>query len=163
VAKLEVIFDSQDILSRKDLRIERLLHHDSAAGTRLAGECWIDRLHSLPSIRSFERKDGQKRAPPCSTNALGKGVVADDIGNPQVFMVDHIVRLQQVARFLVMEVAAPPDDVLARFGEQRDGFASSVTALLATGDAALAVSQVGFRFAIVRWGEDARCIGSHAE
>jgi hypothetical protein len=81
-------------------------------------------LHSLPSIRSFESKDGQERAPPGVGDRLRQVVIPDHIGNPQVFVIDHIVRLDELARFLVVKVAPLSCDVLMRLGQQRDGFAS---------------------------------------
>src|SRR6516165_5629708 len=91
---------------------ESLRHHDATARTHLAGERWVYRLHSLPGACSLESEDGQERTPPCVRNGLGEVVVPHPVGDPPVFMVDDIVRLDQRTRFLVVEVAALAGDVL---------------------------------------------------
>ena len=104
----------------------------------------------FPALRSLESEDGQERAPPRIGDALGEVVVLDHVGDPQVFVIDHVVRLHQREGFLVVEVAALAGDVLMRLGQQRDGLAPPVAALLASGDPPLAAAQIGFGLAIVR-------------
>jgi hypothetical protein len=69
-------------------------------------------------------------------------------------MVDDIVRLDQLAGFPVMEVAALVADGLVGFRPERHRFASTVAALLAPRYPSLATSQIGFGFAVVAGGED---------
>jgi hypothetical protein len=83
----------------------------------LAGERGIDRYHSLPSIRSFEREDGQERAPSGVGDRLRQAVSADHVGNPQVFVIDRVECLDQLVSFLVMDVAPLAGNVLLRLGE----------------------------------------------
>ena len=104
----------------------------------------MDRNHSLPGSCRLEREDSQKCAPASIGDALGKGVVLRHIGHPQVFMVDHVILLNDLACRCVMEVASLPGDVLLGFGQRRDGLAPAVAALLAPGDASLAAAQIGF-------------------
>jgi hypothetical protein len=91
----------------------------------------MDRLHSLPSIRSFESEDDEERAPPRIADAFGEGVVPDHVADLQVFVVDHVVLFDQCASFLVVGVAPLPGNVLLRFGQHDDCFASAMTPLLA--------------------------------
>src|SRR5690348_14807154 len=72
---------------------QALRDDDTAARTCLAGERGIDRLHSLPGARSLESEDSEKRAPPGIKNALGQVVVSHQVGDPQVFVIDDVVRL----------------------------------------------------------------------
>ena len=90
-------------------------------------------MHSLPSIRSFESKDGQKCAPTSITDAFGEGVVPNHVADPQVFMIDRVVGLHQLARFFVVEVAPLPCDVLLGFRQEERRFAPPMAALLAAG------------------------------
>ena len=48
-------------------------------------------------------------------------------------MIDRVVVLRQLAGFLVVDVTSLAGNVLVRFGEQRDGFAATVTDLLTLG------------------------------
>ena len=51
---------------------------------------------------------------PASGMRLSEVVVLHHVADPQVFVIDHIVRLHQLARFLVVEVTALARDVLMR-------------------------------------------------
>src|SRR5258708_37239090 len=97
---------------------QTFLHDDPAARTGLAGERGSDRLHSLPGSCSLESEDGQERAPPGIGDALGQGVVLHQVADPQVFVIDHVVLLDELTGFLVVKVAPLVVHVLMGFGEQ---------------------------------------------
>jgi len=97
----------------------------------MTGERSGQRLHSLPGACSLASKDAQERAPPRITDAFGEGVVADQVGNPQVFMVDHIVRLDKLGGFFVVAVASLTGNVLLGFCQPRQRFAPPVAPLRA--------------------------------
>ena len=77
--------------------------------TPLAGERWIHCYHSLPGACRLESKDGQERAPPRLTDALGEGVVPRHVGDPQVCDIQRVVGLDQVVGFLVVNVPPLPE------------------------------------------------------
>src|SRR5260221_3529374 len=111
----------------------------------------MHRLHALPGACSLESEDGQERAPPGIGDALRQGVVLDHGADPQVFMVDHVVLLDELAGFLVVEVAPLVAHVLVGLGEQHHRLAPAVTALLPSADSPLGTPQIQLRHA-----EDAR-------
>jgi hypothetical protein len=51
-------------------------------------------------------------SPPSIGDALGQVVVPQQVGDPQVVVIDYVVRLDQLAGFSVMEVTALGADVL---------------------------------------------------
>jgi hypothetical protein len=53
----------------------------------------MDRVHSLPGACSLESEDDEERLLPGVRDALRQRVVLHHVGNPQVFMIDHIVLL----------------------------------------------------------------------
>ena len=115
-------------------------------------------MHSLPGSYRLEREDGQKHTPPSIADALGQVVVPHHVGDPQVFVIDYVVRLDQLAGVSVMEVTALVADVLMGFCQERHRFASTVAPLLAPRYPSLATSQIGFGFAVVAGSENTRPI-----
>jgi hypothetical protein len=85
-------------------------------------------------------------------------VVSHQVGDPQVFVIDYVVRLDQLAGFSVMEVAALVADVLVGFRQERDRFASTVAAPLAPRHPSLALRQIVLCAPVVTWGENTRPI-----
>ena len=119
---------------------QALRDDNATARTGLTGERRVYRLHSLPGARSLESKDGEKLSPARIADALGQMVIPHQVGNPQVFMVDDIVGVDELVGLLVVEVTPLPCDMEMRLGQQGDGFAPTMTALLAPGDPSLAAA-----------------------
>jgi hypothetical protein len=71
-------------------------------------------------------------------------VVLDQVGHPQVFMVDHIVRLHQLVGFLVVEAAALPGDVLLGLRPLDHRLLAAMAPFAPAGDATLAAAQGGW-------------------
>src|SRR6516164_5617529 len=137
---------------------QAFLHHHTATRTGLAGEHRVDRLHSLPGACSLESKDGQQRAPPRIADALGQVTVLDQVGDPQVFVIDDVVRLDQLTGFSVMEVTALVADVLVGFRQERRRFASAVAPPLAPRPPALTLRPIPLGAPVVAGGENTRPI-----
>jgi len=99
-------------------------------------------------------KDGQERCPARVLEGRSERVVLDQVGDPQVFVRDGVVRVHQLARCFVVEVAARAGDVLLRLGQERYRVEAAVTPLLAPRHPPLAAPQIGFRPAGTAGGED---------
>ncbi len=67
------------------------------------------------------------------------------------FVRDGIVLAHQSKRRLVVEVLALTPDILMRFRQQFHGFAATVAAFFATGDAPLSFLQRLLGFAVLAW------------
>ena len=108
----------------------------------------------FPAPTALKVRMAQKRTPPRIADALGQVVVPHHVGDPQVFVIDYVVRLDQLAGFSVMEVTALVADVLMGFRQERHRFASTVAPPLAPRYPALTLRQIGFGFAVVAGGEN---------
>ena len=51
----------------------------------------------FPALAALKARIAQERAPPRIADAFGEAVIPEHIGHPQVFMVDHVVRLDELA------------------------------------------------------------------
>jgi hypothetical protein len=94
---------------------QAFLDHDTTARAHLARERTVYRYYPLPGAFSLESKDGEKRAPPCIGDALGKVTVPDHIADLQIFVIDHIIGSHQGERRLVMKVLSLTAHQMVRF------------------------------------------------
>jgi hypothetical protein len=127
------------------------------------GEGGIHRLHSLPGSSRLESEDGPTRTPTNNADALGQMVVPHHAGDPQVFVIDYVVRLDERTGFSVMEVTALVADVLVGFRQERHRFTPAVAPLLAPRHPALALRQIPLGAPVLAGGKNTRPITSCGE
>jgi hypothetical protein len=75
-------------------------------------------------------------------------VVSHHVGDPQVFVIDHIVRPHQREGCLVVKVCPLAAHCLMRLRENTDSFAPAIAPALATTDTALAFGELPLGLAI---------------
>src|SRR5258708_40289635 len=81
-------------------------HTFPTARTLLTGERGWHGDDSTPGPCCLGFEDGPKRRPARIADAFGEVVIADQVGDLQVFEIDRIVGSEQRERRLVVEVAA---------------------------------------------------------
>src|SRR5258707_15624339 len=98
--------------------------------TVLAGVRWRDRHDPTPGPCCLGFEEAAELRPAGIAEALAERAVPYQVGDPQVFEVERVVRAHEGERHLVVEVAPLPPDVLMGFGEQHHGLLPTVAALL---------------------------------
>jgi hypothetical protein len=137
--------------------------HNATARTSLAG---VSRRHGdcpLPGACCLESEDAQERRPAGIGDALGEMMVPDHVGRLQVFMVDHVVLLNEGQRRLMVEIRSLTAHFLMRLGKQRYRFPTAVAPLLAATHPPLCGFERTLGLAIAPGREDARTIGERGE
>lgn len=131
---------------------ETLGYSLATAAALLSGKCWRDGFCSLPSVYSFESKDGEKLAPAriidrfIQTRLLAGSIrqvrarfvrvwlggrMGTQIFGLNGFKIDRIVLTDQRQRGLVMIVQALPPDFLMGTLQKPNSLAAALTSLLA--------------------------------
>ena len=73
-------------------------------------------MHSLPGACCLEREDAQERRPARIGDALGKVVILDHVGDPQVLVIDDIAFAHKRQRRLMVKVLSLAAHSLMRLG-----------------------------------------------
>ena len=116
---------------------QRLRDNPPALTTSLCGVLGIHCNNLRTSIFRFVRKQLPEHPKSCISSRQGEVVVFEHKVEGEVFDCNETIRLGQCVRGLVPEVQALVLDTLVDLCNQIRGFASSVTALLSSGKAAL--------------------------
>jgi hypothetical protein len=110
---------------------ETFLDDHAAARTGLAGVGRRYGYHSLPGTHCLESEEAQESTPARVTDALGEMMVPEQVGRPQVLVIDRVVLPDEYQCRLVVEVLPLPTHRLMRLRKQLHGLAAPVAPLLA--------------------------------
>jgi hypothetical protein len=91
----------------------------------------MDRFHPSTGACRLVGEDARERRPPRILSGFGEMVMIDHVADPQILVVVRIVGSDQRQSRLLVEVPFSAAHLLVRPGRRYDGFAPSVTALLA--------------------------------
>src|SRR5262249_51871258 len=110
----------------------RLFGHTRATrAALLSGERGWHGYNTLAGAFCLARKDGAERCPASIADALAEAAVAPHVGDPQIVEIDHVIRADEHARYLLVDVAPLSPHLLMLLGEELDRPAAALAALLA--------------------------------
>ena len=130
---------------------KRFPHNLTTLEALLRGEARIDSYHCVPSSLSLFTQDVEERAPTGVHDALCQRVILNHVENLKLLNGDHLVLFSVLFGGLILEIAPLPLDLEMGLRCTLGGFASAMTAFLATADRALLASQRTLRRAIIAW------------
>lgn len=111
-------------------RAEHFADSRTTTGTVLTRELRCH-LHHLPtSFCRFVRQDQKEGVPRRVTDRFGQMMILHQALDVEVFDRDSVKPTHEPERYLVPKILSLPPDFLMLFGEQRHGFAVTVTALV---------------------------------
>lgn len=117
--------------------------HVRSAHARLRGSARVCLRIEPASVFCFVGDKSEELRPSCVVNGLRQHSASESL-HVQILDGDEAGLVDQLARFLVVEVAPLVSDMNVRALQQQHRFAAPVSALLAPGDLSLAAPQPGF-------------------